>query len=71
MLGTKEDRSNGLEHSNQDDLPEAPDIDWEKPPVYQLTGIGDNVSTSVVAQGKQSTPVYIVPEESILIQYVI
>lgn len=29
-----------------------PEIDWEKPPVYELVGSGDNVSTTVVAQSE-------------------
>lgn len=37
-----------------EDQSEIPEVDWEKPPVYELKGSGQNVSTSVVAQGKFS-----------------
>ena len=27
------------------------EIDWERPPVYELHGSGENATTSVIAQG--------------------
>lgn len=43
--------SGNLESLN-DGFDPPPEIDWEKPPVYELVGSGDNVSTTIVAQGE-------------------
>ena len=63
--GERKDRRAGLEpfHSDSydhwtwdDDLDISPEIDWEKPPVYELVGSANKVSTTVVAQGEFRHP---------------
>jgi sterol 3beta-glucosyltransferase len=51
--GPSTDRSYSVNLASLDDGFNPPsEIDWEKPPVYELVGSGDNVSTTVVAQGE-------------------
>jgi hypothetical protein len=50
-------QSNGDEEQSNDDF----NIDWNKPPTYELLGTGPEIETSAVVSGDVSTIVNITP----------
>jgi hypothetical protein len=52
-MGKKTDHAEPPPYAQGDgeEQTESSEVDWERPPVYELRGSGENMSTSVVAQG--------------------
>lgn len=56
MAGHETDKvdSHRSEHDNSPDQGEVPELDWEKPPIYELKNSTERGSTSIVALGRLS-----------------
>ncbi|PQE14327.1 hypothetical protein CJF30_00006908 [Rutstroemia sp. NJR-2017a BBW] len=67
-MGKTTDRAEPPPYSQGDgeEQAESLDIDWERPPVYELRGSGENISTSVVAQDDGRVSINLLASEKIL-----
>ncbi|PQE27773.1 sterol glucosyltransferase protein [Rutstroemia sp. NJR-2017a BVV2] len=67
-MGKNTDRAEPPPYSQSDgeEQTESSDFDWERPPIYELKGSGENISTSVVAQDDGRISINLLASEKIL-----